>query len=327
MDIAHQLAALRAQPPAELLKSVNRYLPPVVTLILLAAVAYLAAQLTWRLVPTQADAAPLPPIAAPAAGGAGGGGSIDASRIVNRHPFGIAAPPETKPEVRVSDAPVTTQPLKLHGTVTEDEAEDGVSFTLIATNRSVERYVVGDSVKDVNNVRIVEIGTHEVLLNVNGRMEKLTFCSAATAGTRGCQSLGSGIVSTGRPVSAPVTQTPTVNVQPQPRTSDDQRQLAGSNLQVLANIVRPTPVEQDGMKGIQVSSGADRETFEALGFKDKDVVLNVNGSPIADVRDGMKLLETLGDTNTTTVTVLRDGGQHTITLDTTRIRSILENRE
>src|SRR5690606_1850651 len=71
MDIAHQLAALRAQPPAELLKSVNRYLPPVVTLILLAAVAYLAAQLTWRLVPTQADAAPLPPIAAPAAGGAG----------------------------------------------------------------------------------------------------------------------------------------------------------------------------------------------------------------------------------------------------------------
>ena len=35
MDISHQLAALRAQPSAELLKSANRYLPPAVTLVLI----------------------------------------------------------------------------------------------------------------------------------------------------------------------------------------------------------------------------------------------------------------------------------------------------
>src|SRR5690606_17748055 len=123
MDIAHQLATLRAQPPGELLKTANRYLPPVATLILLAVVAYLAAQLTWRLVPTRADAAPLPPIAAPATGG-GTGGAIDASRIVNRHAFGVAAPQETtKPEVR-PDAPVTTQPLKLTG-INYETTENG----------------------------------------------------------------------------------------------------------------------------------------------------------------------------------------------------------
>lgn len=326
MDIAHQLAKLRAQPPGELLKSANRYLPPVVTLILLAVVAYLAAQLTWRLVPTPADAAPLPPIAAQAGGGtSGGGGGIDADRIVNRHFFGIAAPPESKPEVRVSEAPVTTQPLKLLGIVTTDHLEGGESFAQISTsNRAAERYVIGDLIKDVSNVRLVEIHTHEVLLNVNGRTEKLTFC-APTAANRACQQSSVGA----RTVAAPATQaTPTLNV-PAPRQAspDEPRQIIQSNAQRLSNIVRPTLVNEDGITGFKVTAGGDRETFEALGFRDNDVVLNVNGAPLSNPQDAMKLFDTLADTNTATVTVLRDGTQHTITLDTSRIRSILENRE
>jgi general secretion pathway protein C len=81
------------------------------------------------------------------------------------------------------------------------------------------------------------------------------------------------------------------------------------------------------LTGIKVSAARDRETFEALGFKDNDVVLNINGAPLTNPQDGVKLMDALADTNTATVTVLRDGAQHSISLDTTRLRSILENRE
>lgn len=326
MDIAHQLATLRAQPPGELLKSANRYLPPVVTLVLLAVVAYLAAQLTWRLVPTPADAAPLPPIAAPGASG-GTGGTVDADRIVSRHPFGIAAAVEAKPEVRVSDAPVTTQPLKLTGIVyVPVEGRLIPSFAQISTNnRESPKYAVGDFIKDVNGVRIVEIHEREVLLNVNGRTEKLTFCGAAAPQARGgCQP-----VTTVAARTVPNTQTPTIRVEPPPRQAspDDPRQVIQSSVQRFANIIRPTPATQDGITGFKVTAGQDRETFEALGFKDNDMILNVNGAPLSNPQDVMKIFDALADTNTATVTVLRDNTQHTITLDTTRIRSILENRE
>jgi general secretion pathway protein C len=326
MDIAHQLATLRAQPSGELLKSANRYLPPAVTLVLLAVVAYLAAQLTWRLVPTP-SAAPLAAIATPGVAGGPSGGAFAAQEIVARHPFGVAALQDTRPSIPISNAPETTQPLKLMGVVLNGEAEDGKGFAMISTNnREAYNYRVGESVQHVNGVRVVELFKLEVLLNVNGRTEKLTFCGATGPARGDCKPLTAMATRTPTPAAQVPLTVPTASRQS--AGGDNARQLIESNAQRLTDIVRLSGIQtQDGLTGYQVTSGRDRETFEALGFKDNDVVLNINGAPLTNPQDGVKLMDALADTNTATVTVLRDGAQHSISLDTTRLRSILENRE
>ena len=47
MDVAKRLADWRDQPPEQWFTAINRYLPPVVTAILVIAIAYQLATLTW----------------------------------------------------------------------------------------------------------------------------------------------------------------------------------------------------------------------------------------------------------------------------------------
>ena len=51
MDVAKRLAAWREQPPEQWLTAINRYLPPGVTAVLVIAIAYQLATITWTLTP------------------------------------------------------------------------------------------------------------------------------------------------------------------------------------------------------------------------------------------------------------------------------------
>ena len=56
MDVAKRLADWRDQPPEQWFTAINRYLPPVVTALIVIAIAYQLATLTWTLVPGSASA-------------------------------------------------------------------------------------------------------------------------------------------------------------------------------------------------------------------------------------------------------------------------------
>ena len=61
MDVAKRLAEWRDQPPEQWFSAANRYLPPGVTAVLVIAIAYQLATLTWALVPgSTAVSAPAP---------------------------------------------------------------------------------------------------------------------------------------------------------------------------------------------------------------------------------------------------------------------------
>ena len=51
MDVAKRLAEWRDRPPEQWFTTVNQYLPPGVTGVLVIAIAYQLATLTWTLVP------------------------------------------------------------------------------------------------------------------------------------------------------------------------------------------------------------------------------------------------------------------------------------
>ena len=48
MDVAKRLAEWRDQPPEQWFSAANRYLPPGLTTVLVIAIAYQLATLTWR---------------------------------------------------------------------------------------------------------------------------------------------------------------------------------------------------------------------------------------------------------------------------------------
>jgi hypothetical protein len=57
MDVAKRLADWRDQPPEQWFNAANRYLPTGLTGILVIAIAYQLATLTWTLVPGSTPAA------------------------------------------------------------------------------------------------------------------------------------------------------------------------------------------------------------------------------------------------------------------------------
>src|SRR5262245_64174244 len=95
MDVAKLLAQWREQPPEQLLGAANRYLPPGVTAVLVIAIAYQLAGLTWALVPGSSGATPVVPTApgsspAPTAQPLGDFGKLSTSHLFGEAQIGRA---------------------------------------------------------------------------------------------------------------------------------------------------------------------------------------------------------------------------------------------
>ena len=88
MDVAKRLADWRDQPPEQWLTTVNRYLPPGVTALLVIAIAYQLATLTWTLVPGSTPSA-APPTRTVAVSNAAP--AADLGVLTGSHLFGQAA--------------------------------------------------------------------------------------------------------------------------------------------------------------------------------------------------------------------------------------------
>src|SRR5688572_13699304 len=180
MDVSKRLADWRDQPPELWFTTVNRYLPPVVTAVLVIAIAYQLATLTWTLAPGST------PAAAPAARAVGNEAApaTDYSVLNNSHLFGEAAEQSAPVVPVVVDAPDTTLSLTLQGIVaiTDDYKGRVVPGAIISSNRGEGKtYQVGHTVDNADGATMHSIFADRVLLNRNGRIETLRFPKELTA--------------------------------------------------------------------------------------------------------------------------------------------------
>jgi general secretion pathway protein C len=308
MDVAKRLAAWREQPPEQLLTAINRYLPPGVTAVLVIAIAYQLATITWTLT------SGAPTIALPAARPIADDGNViqrssDLDTLANSHLFGEASAETTPVVTAVVDAPETTLSLTLTGILDED-ADDGVAGqAMISSNRGQEKtYRVGQAIENADGATLHSVHVDRVLLNRNGRLETLRLPKELTA-------------SVGR-AAAPML----------PPAMDQQngslRQVITENASRLTDIVRLAPHVQEGqVVGFRVNPGRDRAAFEALGLQPGDVVTDINGTVLDDPSQGLQVFESLGESTQANVTVLREGVPQVIVIDTTQLQSLQENRE
>jgi general secretion pathway protein C len=306
MDVAKRLTDWRNQPPEQWLTSVNRYLPPGVTALLVVAIAYQLATLTWALVPGSV------PSALPAAGRGDTPAAepVDFSVLLGSRLFGEAAEqPTAAPAAAVIDAPDTTLSLTLKGILSTEGDPHGVAT--ISSNRGEDRnYRVGQTIDGADGATLHSVYADRVLLDRSGQLETLRLPKELPAA-------GAGFAAMPMPQAAP-----------SPPDGGSLRETIAENASRITDIVRVAPHVQEGqVVGFRVNPGRDRATFEALGLRPGDVVTDINGTVLNDPSQGLQVFQSLGETTQANVTILRDGVPQTVVIDTSQLQSLQENRQ
>ncbi len=305
MDVAKRLAEWRDQPPEQWFTAINRYLPPAVTALLVIAIAYQLATLTWALVPGAA------PVAVPAARPLvdGTAPASDFGVLTDSHLFGEAAQQTAPVAAAVIDAPETTLSLTLKGILAKQADTNGGA--IISANRGPdEAYGVGDTIDGADGATLHSVYADRVLLDRNGRLETLRLPKELTS---------SAAPPMARP--SPLPQAPQADV-------GSLREAVAENASRINDILRVAPHVQEGqVVGFRLMPARDRAAFEALGLQPGDIVTDINGTVLDDPSQGLQVYQSLGEATQANVTVLRDGVPQVIVIDTSQVQSLQENRE
>ncbi len=312
MSVAARFFDFNAQSPTDWIARATRVLPPVVSAVLILAIAYQLAQITWFVLPGESYEAP--PLVAAAPAGAQSAPTSDFATLRGWHPFGeaaaelaAAAPP---PVQSVVDAPDTTLNLKLTGVIVKDINES--SEAMIGSGNEAElRYFVGDTIEKANGATLHEVYHDRVILNRAGRLETLRLPDELT---------------TTRPTRAAAAPLPGIASPTQNQSS--LRQVISANASRLTDVLRLAPhVEGGQVVGFRVNPGRNEEAFTALGLQAGDVVTDINGLTLDDPSRGLQAFEALGESSMANVTVLRDGVPQVLVIDTSQLDAINEDRQ
>jgi general secretion pathway protein C len=286
------------------LTTINRVLPPWVSLLLVIAIGWQIARIIWMLVPAPAAGdAVVPPMDLPVVSTALGG-DTNVQAIASNHMFGesdaadeIAAPPPTIDD-NLADTRLTN--LVLKGTIASEIPE--FSVAVIADNNADQQvYAIGDSIGSGASLHAVY--AERVVLNENGALTNLKLPSEFPAAR-----------------AAQTRRTTNTTRQTKTRNTASIQNVVADNLSKLTDVIRPTPYLVNGEQaGYRVYPGRNRQQFAALGLRPGDLIKDIDGQSLTDPTQAMQVFQSLGTAEQVTVTVERNGQPQTIVLKTSQL--------
>jgi len=261
-------------------------LPVLISLVLIVAVAYEAAGLTWTWL---APAPEVPPATTTPRGPAPGNTRSPTPRfgeqIAGVHMFGEPRTRETeagRPPAQAQEAPETQLDLTLRGVL----AQGGGDGLAIITDRQGDHrlYRVGDQLS--GGVEIEAIYGDRVLLRRHGQLEALSLPKDDQEGVSLAQDSGGDLGQRLARYRETVVQDP--------------RQLS--------QLVRASPVRRSGrFVGYRLTPRSQEQLFRSLGLQQGDVVTAVNGIELDRPEKGLMAARSLLDAEQLDITVLRNG--------------------
>ena len=283
--------------------TVNRFLPPTVSLLLVVLIAWQLSQMIWMLVPASSigDAVPLPDSLPEST--AAMQSSTDVQSIADTHIFGLADAEESGPTLIVeADADLDDTRLvnlTLNGTVASEIPNYSVAI-ISDGGADQEVYVIGDSVG--NNATLHAVYDDRVVLNEKGVLTNLKLPSEFK--------------------NAPITniRRSTTTTRQKPNNSQSIQAVVTQNLTKLTDVIRPTPYRVEGKQvGFRVYPGRDRRKFAALGLRPGDIIKDIDGRELTDASQAMQIFQSLGTSEQVTVTVERGGESESLILKTSQL--------
>jgi len=218
--------------------------------------------------------------------------TLDVAAITGAHLFG-AAP---QPQQDGANAPQTTIPLVLTGTIAGNDPQNGLAI-LGQTAQTAKVYAVGDNVP--GGAKLHSVYSDRVVLDRNGQLESLALPRQVNNG------------------NAPP---PSAAVLPENPSIERMRRMITEQPGLLADVMRPQPVMDHGrMNGFRVYPGRNRMAFMRLGLRPGDQVTAINGTPLDDRDRSEQILHTLNSSSEAHVTVIRNGQQQDLTLNLAQV--------
>jgi general secretion pathway protein C len=273
---------------------VNRRLALVAKIVLIIALAFSAARITWQLFTPAIDYRSGGITSASSSSARTTKNTLDS--VAELHLFGEAAP-ESAPAAEIK-APETRLRLVLNGVFASDI--QATSMAIISEKgKKEETYFKGDKLP--GNAKLHEIYADKVILNRAGKLETLTLKRPEAT-----------IESSAQNTSA-TTPTPAPG---QPRTIGQVReQLSTNPLEVLKDTrLRPVNDPKSGQLLGYTLSYTDARLPSSLGLRPDDIITQVNGVPVTNQKEMISLMQKAGTMTSVNLSVLRDGTPQTLTI-------------
>ena len=310
-------------------------LQQVVFLFLLLWGVHSSASLFWAMWPSQAinvsNAALINPVTSAAT--TVESQSIDVSSLLELGLFGepvteavLAASivPSSNPREGIEQgARETTLDLILTGIVAS--TEDGLGTAIIESKKRQSNYAVGDALPVAGSVKVAKVMPAQVVLDNNGTYELLVLYDETKSGVT--VTGAAAYVNNTRPSfgqnntrqDPKTTSTGSAEIRIDTAESIDlaagYRQQLYENPQALADLVTVSAVRgDDGLRGYRIAPGRSPDQFRAFGFEAGDVVVAVNGMPLSDPANTVRLYQTMRNARDATFEVERRGTSVTISV-------------
>ncbi len=304
MNVTTYLLQWKEHSPEEWASAANRYLPPIVSALLVLVLASKLAELTWVVIPGTPPDSPPPLVSLPTSHPRPVAADIDFSAIAASHLFGealVTPPPVVE---SVVDAPDTNLNLELRGIMSTDDNASG--WAIITDSRAQEKtYYIGDRIEGNNRTVLHSVYGDRVILNRSGNLETLHLpknvsANAVTATVRSDAAL---------PAVAP----------------SSLKDVIIQNVSSITDVLRIQPqIEQGQMVGFRVNPGQAQNQFDALGLQPGDVVTDINGTALTDPSRSLAVFEALGETTVANVTIIRNGQPEMLAIDMSQLTDLAE---
>ena len=282
-------------------------LPWVLAIMLMVALSFRLAELTWRIVPFTETEEIIPP-EAPATSAQTAKPQIEVS-ISQANLFGrveIAATPQVEEQVVV---PETRLNLTLLGVISSSIA--GTAKAIISdASGNEEYYSIGMQVP--GGASLEEIHADYVMLKRNNRLEMLRLPADESTGqpvAGGGMSMPQNNIATapqGRHMLPPATLG--TDNRSTGAMLHEYRDALNQDPQSVMDLVRAEPVrEGDKLIGYRVSPGRDRQLLARFGLRAGDVVTMVNGVRLDNPVKGLEIIQNLQTAAQVNIEVMRNG--------------------
>jgi general secretion pathway protein C len=307
MDVATHILQWKEHPPEEWARAANRYLPHIVSALLILALANKLAEMTWAVIPGTPPSAPAPVVSGSTSRAAPVTPDLNFASISASHLFGEASATPAPVAQSVVDAPDTNLNLELRGIMSTKDSESG--WAIIADSRSQERtYFIGDPIEGSGGTVLHAVYGDRVILNRSGNLETLRLPKDISANAVTMTSQAGAALPTVAPASL--------------------QDVISQNASRITDIIRVAPqIEQGQMVGFRINPGQARDQFDALGLQPGDVVTDINGTAMTDPSRGLEVFEALGEATVANVTIVRNGQPEVLAIDTSQLAGLAEGRQ
>ncbi|WP_133182024.1 type II secretion system protein GspC [Shewanella decolorationis] len=264
----------------------------------------LAAQITWKLVPSSSSPTVWSPTAVTTTGK--GAGQVDLAGLQQLALFGKVDAKADKPKVEVvetvTDAPKTSLSIQLTGVVASTADQKGLA--IIESNGSQETYSLGDKIKGTS-ASLKEVYADRIIITNAGRYETLMLDGLVYTS----QSPANQQLQKAKSEKAEV-----VSRVDQRKNAEISQELAESRSELLADPSKITdyiaisPVRQgESVVGYRLNPGKDVNLFKQAGFKPNDLAKSINGYDLTVMSQALEMMSQLPELTEVSVMVEREG--------------------